>query len=146
GGDERERLRLVADRAVTCAHVAFALGGALVDLETGAVELVEERPAAKVAVDTGLPLVVAAAALGSRIVAVVERRPPLLVSDDAGSTWREVGGGLPPGVDVAFGNSPDEILYASAKRLHVSRNGGLFWAAVDVELDGLLRVAWADAA
>jgi hypothetical protein len=128
---------------VTRAHVAFSFGGALVDLENGDVELVDETPAPRDPIVTGLPLVVAADALGSRVVALVERRPPLLLSDDAGTTWREAGGGLPPGVDVALGATPDEILYASPSRLHVSRSGGLFWSAVEVELDGITRVAWA---
>ena len=44
-----------------------------------------------------LPRVVAAAAAGSTVVAVVDRKPPLVVSHDAGITWRETGGGLPPG-------------------------------------------------
>ena len=43
-----------------------------------------------------LPLLVTAAAEGSTVVAVLDRRPPLAVSHDAGSSWREAGGGLPP--------------------------------------------------
>jgi hypothetical protein len=42
-----------------------------------------------------LPRVVAAAASGSTIVAVVDAKPPLLVSHDAGTTWRDSGRGLP---------------------------------------------------
>ena len=41
------------------------------------------------------PGVVAADASGSTMVAVVGRRPPLVVSYDAGVTWTETGGGLP---------------------------------------------------
>jgi hypothetical protein len=48
-------------------------------------------------VDVELPRVVAAAAAGATVVAVVDRRPPLAISNDAGRTWREAGGGLPPG-------------------------------------------------
>ena len=36
-------------------------------------------------------------ALGSAVVVTVDRRPPLLVSADAGLTWSERGGGLPRG-------------------------------------------------
>ena len=43
-----------------------------------------------------LPLLVAAAAHGSTVVAVVDRRPPLVVSNDGGRTWREAGAGLAP--------------------------------------------------
>jgi hypothetical protein len=127
------------------AHVAFSLGGALVDLESGELELTDTGPPPRhSAPETGLPLVIAADAHGSRIVAVVSRRPPLVVSDDAGTTWRETGGGLPAGVDVAFGERPDDILFASVRRLHVSRDGGLLWRAVPVELDGVTAVAWVD--
>ena len=51
--------------------------------------------------DVNLPRLVAASAGGSTVVALVARRPPLLVSWDAGATWHESGGGLPPGFDVA---------------------------------------------
>ena len=44
-----------------------------------------------------LPRLVAAAAAGSTVVAVVDTKPPLVVSHDAGATWRESGRGLPAG-------------------------------------------------
>jgi hypothetical protein len=82
-----------------------------------------------------LPRVVAAAAAGSTVVAVVDRKPPLVVSHDAGITWRETGGGLPPGRAVAVAeDNPDVIVFASRNRLHVSTNGGVFWRALAVEL------------
>jgi hypothetical protein len=81
-----------------------------------------------------LPRVLAAASSGSTIVAVVDRKPPLLISYDAGVTWREAGAGLPPGVAVAIGDDLDTVLYASRNRLHVSENGGIFWRALAVEL------------
>ena len=40
-------------------------------------------------VPLSLPLVVAAAAVGSTVIAVVDRRPPLAISNDAGRTWRD---------------------------------------------------------
>ena len=81
-----------------------------------------------------LPRVVAAASSGSTVVAVVDRRPPLMLSYDAGATWREAGAGLPPGRAIAIGDDPDVVLYASRNRLHLSENGGVFWRALAVEL------------
>ena len=48
-----------------------------------------------------LPRLVAASAGGATVVALVDRRPPLLVSWDVGVTWTEAGWGLPPGFDVS---------------------------------------------
>ncbi len=90
-----------------------------------------------------LPLVVAAAAHGSTVVAVVDRRPPHMVSHDGGATWREAGAGLRPGVAVAVSpDHPDVVLYATEERLHVSRDGGRFWQALAVELPGITAVAF----
>jgi hypothetical protein len=92
-----------------------------------------------------LPLLVAADAVGPRIVAVVERRPPLAISDDAGTTWREAGGGLPRGRAVSINrDDPDLILYAARNRLYLSRDGGRFWAALAPELPEISGVAWLD--
>ena len=111
-------------------------GAFAVDLDTEEVD-----PEGRVDVRTteplnlSLPRVVAAAAAGSTIVAVVDRKPPLVVSHDAGITWRETGGGLPPGKAVAIAeDDPDLIVFASRNRLHVSTNGGVFWRALAVEL------------
>ena len=81
-------------------------------------------------------------ALGSTILLVVERRPPLLVSHDAGRTWSERGAGLPPGRAVALGESPDDVLYGARNRLFVSRDGGVFWRALGVELPEVEDVGW----
>ena len=99
-----------------------------VDLEDeevlGLVDVLVEPPE----VELSLPLLVSAAASGSTVVAVVDRRPPLVVSNDAGRTWRESGGGLPPGRAVAIGDdNPDVVLYAARNRLYLSTDGGLFW-------------------
>lgn len=92
-----------------------------------------------------LPLLVAADAVGSRIVAVVDTKPPLLVSDDAGTTWREGGGGLPAGVAVSISREhPDHVLFASETRLYVSGDGGRFWHALTPELEGIVAVVWED--
>ena len=82
-----------------------------------------------------LPLVVAAAAAGSTVIAVVDRRPPLAISNDGGRTWREAGGGLPAGRAVAIAeDNPDYVLYAARNRLYLSEDGGLFWRSLAPEL------------
>lgn len=94
-------------------------------------------------VDVPLPRVVAGAGAGSTIVAVVDRRPPLAISRDAGSTWREAGGGLPPGFAVAIDeDNPDLMLFAARNRLYLSENGGIFWRALVPELPEIEAVAF----
>ena len=93
--------------------------------------------------DVDLPLVVTAAAVGSTVVAIVDRRPPLVISHDAGTTWREAGGGLPPGRAVAIDeNAPDRIVYAARNRLYVSEDGGRFWRALVPELPEIDAVSF----
>jgi hypothetical protein len=116
------------------AYVATVDGTFAVDLESEELQPVdvdvEPRP-----VEIALPRVVAGAAVGSTVVAVVDRRPPLMVSHDAGTTWREAGSGLPHGVAVAISDeNPDVVVFASRNRLHVSRDGARFWTALAVEL------------
>jgi hypothetical protein len=92
-------------------------------------------------VSVALPRVVAAAASGATIVAVVDRRPPLAISSDAGRTWREAGGGLPPGFAVAVDDdNPDRMLFAARNRLYLSENGGIFWHALVPELPDIEAV------
>ena len=125
------------------ALVATAFGCFRVDLESEEAELTDDDPPVAEEVEVSLPLVVAAARVGSRIVAVVDRRPPLLLSDDAGLTWREAGGGLPAGVAIAIDeDDPDTMLYASESRLFVSEDGGLFWRSLPPELIGITSVAF----
>jgi hypothetical protein len=84
---------------------------------------------------TGLPRVVAAAAAGSTVVVAVSAKPPLLVSHDAGLTWRESGRGLPAGNAVAVAeDAPDRLLFCAGNRLYLSGDGGRFWHALTVEL------------
>ena len=88
-----------------------------------------------------LPLFVAGAATGSTVVAVIDRRPPLVVSNDAGRTWRESGGGLPPGRAVAVADDDSDLmLYAARNRLYLSEDGGRFWRALVVELPEIQAV------
>jgi hypothetical protein len=98
---------------------------------------VEPEPAA-----VSLPLLVATARVGSTVIAVVDRRPPLAISNDAGRTWREAGGGLPPGRAIALAwDDPDFAVYAARNRLYVSTNGGVFWRALALELPEIEAVA-----
>jgi hypothetical protein len=93
-----------------------------------------------------LPLLVAAAAEGATVVAVLDRRPPLAISHDAGSSWREAGGGLPPGRAIAIAdNDPDRIVYAAERRVYVSQDGGRFWRALEPELPQIKQVGWLEA-
>jgi hypothetical protein len=125
----------------TQARVATALGCVVVDLETDEAELVGDDPPLGTRADVSLPLLIAADEAGARIAAVVDRRPPLMVSDDAGRTWREAGGGLPAGAAVAIdGGEPDRLLYASESRLFLSEDGGRFWRALTTELIGITAV------
>jgi photosystem II stability/assembly factor-like uncharacterized protein len=113
-----------------------------VDLETEEVEPSDEDVPREELVHN-LPRVVAAAAVGAVVVAVVAAKPPLLVSHDAGSTWRDSGRGLPPGTAVAVSaDDPDLIAYAARNRLYVSRDGGVFWTALAVELPEIVALAF----
>jgi hypothetical protein len=122
------------------ALVRTAEGTLEVDLETE--EVVGDAPEFDVVqVDVGLPRVIAAAAAGATVVAVVDRRPPLALSNDAGRTWREAGGGLPPGFAVAVDDdNPDRMLFAARNRLYLSANGGIFWRALVPELPDIEAV------
>ena len=92
-----------------------------------------------------LPRLVAASGAGSTVVAVVDAKPPLLVSHDAGRTWRDSGRGLPPGHAVAVSSDdPDRMLYAARNRLYVSTDGGRFWRSLEAELPDIEAVAWAE--
>jgi hypothetical protein len=129
---------------VTPLLVACALGTVAVDLDDEEdAEVVDEELARVDAPRVDLPLLVAAAAHGSTVVAVLDRRPPLVVSGDGGLTWREAGAGLGRGVAVAISpEHPDLVALATAERLHVSRDGGRFWTALAVELPGITAIAF----
>lgn len=120
-------------------------GAFAVDLETAEVEPeVPFTPAP--APSLNLPRVVAAAASGSTIVAVVDAKPPLLVSHDAGTTWRDSGRGLPAGRAVAIDDlDPDVVVFATRNRLYLSRDGGLFWTSIPAELPEIQTLALREA-
>lgn len=93
-------------------------------------------------VPVALPRVLATAAAGSTVVALVDVKPPLLVSHDAGRTWRQAGRGLPAGRAIAVADeNPDVILFAARNRLYLSRDGGRFWHALALELPEIQAVA-----
>ena len=124
--------------------VSTVAGVFSVDLETDEVEPwaggLEPSPAPVL----NLPRLVAAAAAGATVAAVVDAKPPLLVSYDAGSTWRESGRGLPAGRAIAISaDDPDLIVYAARNRLFLSRNGGVFWSSLAVELPEIEAIACA---
>jgi hypothetical protein len=127
------------------AAVDTAEGVVLVDVEEDAVlgpgtELPAVEPPR-----VDLPRVVATAGAGATVVAVVDRRPPLAISNDAGATWREAGGGLPAGFGIAVAeDDPDRMLYAGRSRLYLSTDGGVFWRALALELPDIVAVAWID--
>jgi photosystem II stability/assembly factor-like uncharacterized protein len=117
------------------ALVQTVAGAFAVDLDTDEVEPwngsvpVEHAPA------LNLPRVVSASAAGSAIFAVVATTPPIVVSHDAGVTWRESGRGLPPGVAVSvLADNPDVAVYAARNRLYLTRDGGVLWTALALEL------------
>ena len=123
------------------ALVATTDGALAVDLEDGTVLSADSfEPAPEP--ELNLPRLVSAASLGATVVAVVGTKPPLLLSHDAGSTWRASGRGLPPGRAVAIADDdPDTILFAARNRLYLSRDGGVFWTAVAGELPEIRYVA-----
>jgi hypothetical protein len=117
------------------AVVATAAGGFAVDLETDEVEPWAEPVVPPAPPVLNLPRLVHAAATGSMVIAVIDAKPPLVVSHDAGVTWRESGRGLPPGRAVAVSDEdPDVAVYAARNRLYLTRDGGVFWTALAVEL------------
>jgi hypothetical protein len=121
--------------------VATADGTFAVDLDTEELEPAEPFHPVPAPV-LNLPRVIAAAATGSTVVAVVDASPPLLVSHDAGTTWRDSGRGLPAGCAVAISSgNPDVVVFAARNRLYLSRNGGVFWTALTLELPEIAAVA-----
>jgi len=106
-----------------------------VDLEEEVVLGTSDVHVERSTLEVELPRVLAAAASGSTVIAVVDRRPPLAISNDAGRTWRESGGGLPAGRAVAIADDdPDYVVYAARNRLYLSTNGGVFWRSLAPEL------------
>jgi hypothetical protein len=116
------------------ALVATAGGSFAVDLETEEVTAWDGPVSTPAPLELPLPRVVASAGSGATVIAVVDARPPLLVSHDAATTWRASGRGLPPGRAVALAADPDVAVYAARNRLYVTRDGGVFWTALGVEL------------
>ena len=126
------------------AHVRTVEGTLAVDVEDELVLGETDDPVEPERPEIELPRLVGASASGATVVAVVDRRPPLVVSHDAGATWSEAGGGLPAGFAVAVHpDDPDLILYAARNRLYLSRDGGRFWRGLEPELPDVEALAWA---
>jgi hypothetical protein len=122
--------------------VATVAGSFAVDLATDEVKPWDGDVSPPPAPPINLPRVVAAAAAGSTVAVVVDAKPPILISHDTGSTWRESGRGLPPGRAIAISaDDPDLLVYAGRNLLYVSRNGGVFWSALALELPEIERIA-----
>jgi hypothetical protein len=125
-------------------HVATIEGTFAVDVGDELVLGLADAPVERERVALELPRLIGASAAGSTVVALVERRPPLLVSSDAGATWREAGGGLPAGFAVAVHpDEPDKVLFAARNRLYLSVDGARFWRALEPELPDIEAVGWA---
>ncbi len=126
--------------AVQTAHGVYS-----VDLEAEEILALDANTnLAAPTLELSLPRVLASGASGSTVVALVDARPPLLISYDAGRTWNEAGRGLPAGRAVAVADDdPDLILYAGRNRLYLSRDGGRFWRALSLELPEIEALAWA---
>lgn len=115
-----------------------------VDLETEEVEPWDGELETRDEPVLNLPRLIAAAAVGATVFAVVDTKPPLVVSRDAGATWRESGRGLPAGRAIAVADDdPDVAVFAARNRLYVTRDGGVFWTALGVELPEIVRVSLA---
>jgi hypothetical protein len=126
------------------AHVRTADGVFAVDVEDEVVVGDVEATVDVERLGLELPRLVAASQAGATVVAVVDRRPPLVVSYDAGVTWTESGGGLPAGFDVAVDPAdPDRVLFAARNRLYLSTDGGRFWRSLEPELPDVEAVDWA---
>jgi hypothetical protein len=124
------------------ALVSTVTGVFEVDLDSEEVLGTTDVQVEPAAVELPLPRVVSAAACGSTVIAVVDRRPPLAVSNDAGRTWREAGGGLPAGRAIAIlEDNPDVVLYAARNRLYLSEDGGRFWRSLAPELPEIEALA-----
>lgn len=123
------------------ALVETAAGVFEVDLETEEVEPSHDELEAVAEPVLNLPRVIAAAAVGATVFAVVDTKPPLVVSRDGGMTWRESGRGLPAGRAIAIADDdPDTAVFAARNRLYVTSNGGVFWTALAVELPEIAAV------
>jgi len=127
------------------AIVSTGAGVFAVDLDTEEVEPFEAELEPIETLSLNLPRLVAAAAAGATVFAVVDTKPPIVVSHDAGTTWRESGRGLPAGRAIAIAvEDPDTAVYAARNRLYVTRDGGVFWNALAVELPEIESVRLRD--
>jgi len=127
------------------ALVQTVAGVFAVDLEADEVEATDDGLEQRDEPVLNLPRLIAADAAGATVFAVVDTRPPIVVSRDGGATWRESGRGLPAGRAIHVSrDNPDVALFAARNRLYVTRDGGVFWRAVPVELPEIVAVELRD--
>jgi len=127
------------------AQAQTADGVYTLDLDDESIVSFEDDASLEQAPDVAVPLprVVRAVGAGSTVVAVVDAKPPLLVSHDGGRTWRESGRGLPPGRAVAISeDDPDVVLFGARNRLYLSVDGGRFWRSLGFELPEIAAVSF----
>jgi hypothetical protein len=124
--------------------VGTADGVLTIDPDEGVVDVeADARLTPPPPVPVSLPAVRASVASGSTVVALVDRRPPLVISYDAGRTWHESGGGLPRGRAIAIDDDdPDLILFAARNRVWSSSDGGRFWQSLAIDLPEIEAVAF----
>ena len=115
-----------------------------IDADEGVVEIESgAHLTAPPQIEVSLPGVRACVGSGSTLVALVDRRPPLVISYDAGRTWHESGGGLPPGRAIAIDDDdPDLMLFAARHRVWSSTDGGRFWESLALDLPEIEAVAF----
>lgn len=124
-----------------CAIALHPDGAEPVDARSGATMPLRERDPA-LAPPWARSSLVDLDASGSTIVLLLDRRPPVLVSYNSGSSWHERAAGVPIGVAIALGDNPDQIVVATESRLYVSFDGGQFWSSLTTELEGITAVCW----
>lgn len=115
-----------------------------IDAEEGVVDIdTSARLTRPPDIEVSLPSVRACVGSGSTLVALVDRKPPLVVSHDAGRTWHEAGSGLPKGRAIAIDeDDPDRILFAAPYRVWLSTDGGRFWESLALDLPEIEAVAF----
>jgi hypothetical protein len=115
-----------------------------IDADEGVVEIESgARLTAPPQVEVSLPGVRSCVGSGSTVVALVDRRPPLVISYDAGLTWHESGGGLPRGRAIAIDDEdPDLMLFAASHRVWASTDGGRFWESLVLDLPEIEAVGF----
>ena len=144
GDDRRARARARPQlSSLVIAWVRTVEGVFELDVENedvlGAVDAAVDRELPEL----GLPRLVAAAATGATVVALVDRRPPLLDLGRRGATWREAGGGLPP-ASTSRSTRPTRTACSTPPGTGSTSppTAARFWRSLAPELPDIEAVAW----